>query len=239
MFSTLPSSLLLAVSAALSFVQVGAQSTSGSTTVQVTISGSSSFGTTVPPSSSASANGSGSLSGSATSTASLPSFSGYSACVDNCIDSAVAFTGCSSVADVDCFCGGTKCVLRYSSHPFPIDELDSSTAFAQNLTSCMANYCPSSIGSAESLANQFCAVASPSTSISFATTSLPSTTSASATNTSSSASRSASRSATSSSTSASATTSTSAGMRLGADSKVVVTMAAGLVMAALGVLSAL
>ncbi|KAH9833440.1 uncharacterized protein C8Q71DRAFT_183142 [Rhodofomes roseus] len=222
MFSTLPSSLLLAVSAALSFVQVGAQSTSGSTTVQVTISGSSSFGTTVPPSSSASANGSGSLSGSATSTASLPSFSGYSACVDNCIDSAVAFTGCSSVADVDCFCGGTN-----------------STAFAQNLTSCMANYCPSSIGSAESLANQFCAVASPSTSISFATTSLPSTTSASATNTSSSASRSASRSATSSSTSASATTSTSAGMRLGADSKVVVTMAAGLVMAALGVLSAL
>ncbi|EPS94939.1 hypothetical protein FOMPIDRAFT_1025993 [Fomitopsis schrenkii] len=217
MFSSLPLSLLLVVSSACSFV---AAQSSTSETVSSSAATSTSASSGATATSTGSESRSGSSSGSATSTASLPSFSGYSTCVDECIDSAVAFTGCSSVAAVDCYCSASN-----------------STIFAQNLTSCLASNCPSSISPAESLANRLCAVASQSTSISFATTSI----SASSSSASSSGLNTTSHSATTShSTSASpSTTGTGAGVRQSVDGKLVASMAAGLAMAALGVLSGL
>ncbi|KAI0733825.1 hypothetical protein C8Q72DRAFT_811085 [Fomitopsis betulina] len=208
MLSSLPLSLLLVVSSTLSFVAAQSSTSRSASSAATNASGVT-----------ATSSGTGSRSGSATSTASLPSFSGYSTCVDDCIDSAVAFTGCPSVAAVDCYC-----------------SISNSTNFAQSLTTCLAANCPNSIAPAESLANQLCAVASQSTSISFATTSISASSSSSVTS-SISSSNTTSHSTTSHTTSASpSATSTGAGVRQGAD---VVCMVAGLVMAAYGVLGGL
>ncbi|PCH35503.1 hypothetical protein WOLCODRAFT_139918 [Wolfiporia cocos MD-104 SS10] len=106
----------------------------------------------------------GSLSATSTSsnTVSYPSLGSYSTCVDDCFVQAISAAGCTSEVDVSCFCFGTN-----------------ATAFTAKLTSCMAQYCPSSLASAESLSDKFCAVASPSTVLSFAITSIPSSTASS------------------------------------------------------------
>ncbi|KAH9915350.1 hypothetical protein B0H21DRAFT_827869 [Amylocystis lapponica] len=167
MFCSLPLSLLLLLSSAL------AQTSSSRPSPTPSISGSS-------PSSSASTNSSSaSVTGSATSSANYPSLSGYSTCVDQCLDIAVSDTGCESLVDVQCFC---------TKHVFP--HLPPTTRFEGGLSDCMAQNCPASLGTAEGLAQQFCNLASPAVSLSFSLTSLPSSSASSSSSAPSSSSAS-------------------------------------------------
>ncbi|KAH8801292.1 hypothetical protein DL96DRAFT_1719441 [Flagelloscypha sp. PMI_526] len=90
-----------------------------------------------------------SASGNATSTIALPSLETVSPCVAGCIATAAGQAGCSSMVDVNCFCASSK--------------------FRTSFPNCIASTCsdPSQVNAAESLANQFCAAASPSTAIQF------------------------------------------------------------------------
>ncbi|KAI9452813.1 hypothetical protein F5148DRAFT_1235305 [Russula earlei] len=73
-----------------------------------------------------------------TSSAPFPSLTGYPACVTNCLTDAVAKVNCTSVTAVACYCPNVN---------FPIA-----------LYSCVASTCGADIPSAESLAQQFCAL---------------------------------------------------------------------------------
>ncbi|KAK0468899.1 hypothetical protein IW261DRAFT_1010681 [Armillaria novae-zelandiae] len=97
---------------------------------------------------------SGSLSASSTLSAELPSLSGYSTCVTNCLQLSIAEVNCTSVAEVNCFCGQAD--------------------FSSSLTDCVTSQCPNELSTAETLAQRFCAVASTSTSLSFSVTSIAS-----------------------------------------------------------------
>ncbi|KAI0937856.1 hypothetical protein AcW1_003901 [Taiwanofungus camphoratus] len=205
MFLALPLSLLLLLSSSL----VAAQSApsqipptpSSSSGVPVSSSSGSAHSVSGSVSATGSMNSSVSSSASATNTADYPSLSGYSSCVDNCLALAIADTGCDSIVDVDCYCASAN-----------------ATTFASHIVSCMSSYCPSSLTSAESLSNMFCAVASPSTTLSFPTPSLTSASGSAGTAmpssmplSASSSSGSASISATSPSGSASRTSASSSG----------------------------
>ncbi|KAI0060567.1 hypothetical protein BV25DRAFT_945030 [Artomyces pyxidatus] len=97
---------------------------------------------------------SGSLSATSTSAAPFPSLSGYPTCVTDCLTHAVADANCTSITEVNCYC---------SNKTFPAD-----------LFSCVsAANCTTNISSAESLAQQFCGLASTSLSLSFPSTSAP------------------------------------------------------------------
>ncbi|KAF5353137.1 hypothetical protein D9758_008775 [Tetrapyrgos nigripes] len=144
---------------------------------------------------SATASNSSSVSASTTNTADLPSLSGYSTCgrdlgvvvcactlgawmdrgkagrwlphlwaywtrLVNCFQMAIGQAGCNSVVSPECYCGRAN----YTSF----------------LLSCMQSNCSSELSTVESLTNQFCAIASPSTSVSFAITAFPSSGSGSA-----------------------------------------------------------
>ncbi|KAF9525398.1 hypothetical protein CPB83DRAFT_548147 [Crepidotus variabilis] len=145
------------------------------------ISASSSTSASATSSTSSVANSSNSAALSSTSsTTAFPSLSTYSACVSNCLQTGVARVNCSSLTDVNCFC---------KSPTFP-NEVDG----------CILSDCPSELQSAQSLAQQFCDLASSSPSLSF----IPAT--------STSSSNTASTSSTSSS-SAPSTTTSSLGLR--------------------------
>ncbi|KAJ7777663.1 hypothetical protein DFH07DRAFT_12834 [Mycena maculata] len=91
--------------------------------------------------------------GTPTSSASLPSLSGVSSCVTNCLTVASSDAGCESIAAEDCFCTSTA-AKTYTS------------AFLACLAACPST--PSAVVSAEGLVEQFCAAAATSTSLSFA-----------------------------------------------------------------------
>ncbi|KAF8145531.1 hypothetical protein K438DRAFT_543946 [Mycena galopus ATCC 62051] len=134
--------------------------------------------------------------GTPSNTAALPSLSGVSSCVNNCLELAVSADNCMSLVAVDCFCPDPK--------PY-------TAAFVSCLTGC-----PSEVASAEALVEQFCALAATPTSLSF-----PSFTPSSASGASSNSSSSAgiagasgiSASATAPPTSAASTTLNSAAAR--------------------------
>ncbi|KAF8911365.1 hypothetical protein CPB85DRAFT_651441 [Mucidula mucida] len=136
---------------------------------------------------------SGSASASRTLSADLPSLSGYSTCVTTCLQLSIAAANCTSVAEVNCYCG--------------------SSDFTSSLTDCITadgpDGCPAELSQAENLAGQFCHLASTSTSLSFTITSVSSSTSGSSSSTRTSPSQSSSTT-TASGTSASATTSDNA-----------------------------
>ncbi|KAF9005241.1 hypothetical protein BDQ17DRAFT_386217 [Cyathus striatus] len=112
-----------------------ASSTASTLTTSVGTSSSMSFNTSIP------------LSATPTSSAQFPTLSGYSACVTNCLQLGVANAGCSSVTDVNCFCGRQN----FTAEVFP----------------CIYSSCPSDLATAERLAQSFCALASSSISLSF------------------------------------------------------------------------
>ncbi|KAG7441267.1 uncharacterized protein BT62DRAFT_937303 [Guyanagaster necrorhizus] len=138
----------------------GQSSTASSTTITGSVTGTAiTEPTTVSRSSSAmssgtASSGSASLSVSSTLSAALPSLSGYSTCVTNCLQLAIAYANCTSVADVDCYCG--------------------TTIFPASLTGCISSDCSDQLSTSESLSQQFCNLASPSTSLSFSVTSISS-----------------------------------------------------------------
>ncbi|KAK0445649.1 uncharacterized protein EV420DRAFT_1648364 [Desarmillaria tabescens] len=101
-----------------------------------------------------SSSGSGSLSASSTLSAELPSLSGYSTCVTNCLQLSIADANCTSVAQINCYCGSTN--------------------FTSSLTDCVTGECPDELSMSETLAQRFCVLASTSTSLSFSVTSVSS-----------------------------------------------------------------
>ncbi|KAL6304959.1 hypothetical protein BKA93DRAFT_240759 [Sparassis latifolia] len=154
MLFPLPLSLILLVSSTI------AQPSSGSAVVpSASLPGtplsSASFASASRSGASSVVNGSSSVVPSSTNSAEFPSLSGYSSCVDQCLDMAIADTGCASVVDVECFCTNT-------------------TIFTNGLVQCLAAQCPSSISAAEGLSQQFCNLASPSVSLTFPSASLTS-----------------------------------------------------------------
>ncbi|KAJ4464828.1 hypothetical protein J3R30DRAFT_3709865 [Lentinula aciculospora] len=162
---------------------VAAQSSSTSSSSS-SATASSSAVSSASSAASTTGSGSGSLSASSTSSAALPSLSGYDTCVVTCFETAIAQANCSSVVPESCYCN--------------------STDYQSGLISCMQSNCAGELATAEGLTNQFCALASPSTSISFSITSLPSSSSSSS-SALSSGSSSASLTSVSSGTSASST----------------------------------
>jgi hypothetical protein len=86
---------------------------------------------------------------------------------------------CSSEAEVNCLCA-TKCVKPslIISIPLPtfycfmIPHPSTTSALTSDIPKCLSSSCPELLPSAESLIEQLCAAASPSTSISFSITSL-------------------------------------------------------------------
>ncbi|KAG5724695.1 hypothetical protein E4T56_gene3751 [Termitomyces sp. T112] len=97
----------------------------------------------------------GSLSVTPTSSAQFPSLSGFSDCVTNCLQLAVADTNCTSIIDVNCYCKTSR--------------------FTRSLVNCTESSCQQEVGTAESLAQQFCFIGNASASLSFPpTTSIPS-----------------------------------------------------------------
>jgi len=125
------------------------QSSSSSSTGSSSGSSSSS---TLSSSSSATSNSSASSSASSTSTA-LPSLSTYSSCVSTCFETAIGLVNCTSVVPESCYCNNTS--------------------FQPALVSCIqTSSCADQLSTAEDLTNKFCALASPSTSISFLVTSV-------------------------------------------------------------------
>ncbi|KAG6862552.1 hypothetical protein C0995_000100 [Termitomyces sp. Mi166 len=100
----------------------------------------------------------GSLSVTPTSSAQFPSLSGFSDCVTNCLQLAVANANCTSVTDVNCYCKTSR--------------------FTKSIVNCTEVSCIQEVGTAESLAQQFCFIGNASTSLSFpSTTSIPSSSS--------------------------------------------------------------
>ncbi|KAJ7155265.1 hypothetical protein C8R46DRAFT_438179 [Mycena filopes] len=127
-----------------------------------------------------------------TNSAQLPSLSGVSSCVTDCLGTAASAAGCESEVAFDCFCATPK---SYT------------TAFLACLTTC-----PTEVASAEALVGKFCAAASKPTSLSFASF----TPSSTLTSPSNSASNSASSTATSPSDSPTASNSSSPPTNTGA-----------------------
>ncbi|OJT05160.1 hypothetical protein TRAPUB_4045 [Trametes pubescens] len=177
-----------------------AESSTASVGLSLSFTPTSSGSGTASTTGSASASTSGN--GTATSSAQFPSLSGLSSCASQCLALAISQDGCDSVVSVNCYCVNPS-------------------NFTSGLVACItAAQCSGDLASAESIAQQLCAQASPSTSLSFPTAP-PSTTFSdpftSSTPASGSASRNSSSAAPSSatspstSTSASATSSTSAG----------------------------
>ncbi|KAI0628436.1 hypothetical protein C8Q77DRAFT_1220895 [Trametes polyzona] len=104
----------------------------------------------------AAANASATGTATPTSSAQFPSLSGLSSCANQCMGLAISQDGCDSFVDVNCYCAN-------------------STQFTSGLVACISAHCPNDLSAAENIAQQFCAVASKSTSLSFPTT-VPSTT---------------------------------------------------------------
>ncbi|KAF8901848.1 hypothetical protein CPB84DRAFT_1846566 [Gymnopilus junonius] len=122
---------------------------------------------------------SASSSASATSSAQFPSLSGVSSCVSNCLADAISIVNCTSLVDVNCFCTQPN--------------------FSPELSDCVFSNCPDQIPTSESLAQQFCNVASTSVSLTFPSLPVTSATSSSTSTSSSAASTSTAPPATSSS----------------------------------------
>ncbi|KAA1470470.1 hypothetical protein DENSPDRAFT_836276 [Dentipellis sp. KUC8613] len=140
-----PASATSAHSSGSSAVSNASRASSASLPVSsVTVTGANGSSSVIPITVSPS-----SLSGSttATSSAAFPTLSGYSTCVISCFDNSVANANCTSVTDVNCFC--------------------TNATFPRGLASCVSSNCPTDLSNAEALADQFCAVASTSTSLSF------------------------------------------------------------------------
>jgi hypothetical protein len=99
--------------------------------------------------------GNSSVSGSATptqtSSAQFPSLSGYPACVTGCFTLSTAAANCTTLVDVDCYC----------------TERNNTRLFTAEMVACISDQCPDQLRSAEALAQQFCALAVSSTSLSF------------------------------------------------------------------------
>ncbi|KAJ7081992.1 hypothetical protein B0H15DRAFT_853101 [Mycena belliarum] len=87
--------------------------------------------------------------GTPTNSANLPSLSGVSSCVTNCLAVAAGAAGCGSQVAVDCFCHGTAV-----------------SSYIRAFQGCLQT-CPTEVASAQALVEQFCAASSPSTSLSF------------------------------------------------------------------------
>ncbi|KAJ7152379.1 hypothetical protein C8R46DRAFT_1121160 [Mycena filopes] len=92
--------------------------------------------------------------GTPTNSAQLPSLSGVSSCVTNCLTIAASAAGCESEVAVNCFCAAPK-------------------NYTTTLLACLngnggGDVCPGEVNTAESLVEQFCAAASKPTSLSFA-----------------------------------------------------------------------
>ncbi|KAK0499359.1 hypothetical protein EDD18DRAFT_849472 [Armillaria luteobubalina] len=134
--------------------------TAGSAT-RTTISDSTTTRTSPGNTKSINLGSSGNLSASSTLSAKLPTLSGYSTCVTNCLQLSIADANCTSVADVNCFCPRTE--------------------FTSGLTNCVVPLCPNELPTAETLAQSFCTLASTSTSLSFSVTSIFSSSSSSLT----------------------------------------------------------
>ncbi|KAI0363396.1 hypothetical protein BV20DRAFT_1058099 [Pilatotrama ljubarskyi] len=156
-FASLPISLLLfPLSLCLApYVEAAASLTPPAESA--TSSGSVELSTSFTPSSSvsgsgsgASGNGSTSLSATATSSAQFPSLSGLSDCATQCFGLAISQDGCDSIIDVNCYCVNPG-------------------RFTSGLVACISTQCPGDLSSAESISEQFCAVASRSTFLSFPT----------------------------------------------------------------------
>lgn len=105
--------------------------------------------TTTTLSTSATSAGNTTAAGTPTASASYPSLSGYSSCVTNCLNEGSAFSNCTSVVDVNCFCPSRR--------------------FTDQLVNCVSNGCSEELGTAEALAQLFCNLANTSTSLSFPT----------------------------------------------------------------------
>ncbi|KAJ7024660.1 hypothetical protein C8F04DRAFT_1131001 [Mycena alexandri] len=159
--------------------------------------------------------------GTPTNSAQLPSLSGVSSCVTDCLETAAGAAGCESEVAVNCFCATPK---NYT------------TAFLGCLTTC-----PSEVASAEALVEQFCAAASTPTSLSFASFTPSSTpvSSASTSSASKSGSTSGGSSATSPPSSPSASSSASTPPNTGSAAKTRLPLAAIFTSAASVLLGAL
>ncbi|KAJ3820795.1 hypothetical protein F5880DRAFT_909584 [Lentinula raphanica] len=156
------SSALLLLLCVLSLVTAQSSSTSSTSSSSSASAISSGSSGSISASTTIASGGSGSsLSASSTSSAVLPSLSGYDTCVVTCFETAIASVNCSNVVPESCYCNSTN--------------------YQSALVSCMQSDCPSELITAEGLTNQFCALASTSTSISFSITSLPSSSSVSST----------------------------------------------------------
>ncbi|RDX43245.1 hypothetical protein OH76DRAFT_1488028 [Lentinus brumalis] len=195
MFSSLPFPLFLLTLASYAAAQASL------TPPPVSAPGDSSTGSLNPTSTPSTSNASGSgssgvsTSGTPTSSAQFPSLSGLSDCATNCLALAIADVKCESIVDVNCYCAPKA----------------NATRFATSLVACISTQNCTDLSSAESIAEQFCGLASTSTSISFPT-SVPSTSFSNPFSTSSSVSSSAGNSsATAPSSTSTSATSTSTG----------------------------
>ncbi|TRM55215.1 hypothetical protein BD626DRAFT_638522 [Schizophyllum amplum] len=105
--------------------------------------------------------------------------------LNNCLLDSIGNAGCASVADVNCFC-------------------TSSSFFTGNYLDCLTNNCSADeLDNAEGLAEEFCALAGPSTSLSFTGVSMSATSSSMATLSNGASSHSSTSSSTSTSASSS------------------------------------
>ncbi|TCD63861.1 hypothetical protein EIP91_004875 [Steccherinum ochraceum] len=139
----------------LTFPPVTDSGTSTSTTGSSTATGTA---TGTPTTNGTASAASTTSSPTGTSSAEFPSLSGYSSCVSNCLGLSVSEVGCNSLVDVNCFCANA-------------------TKFTHSLVDCISSQCPTDLTNAETVSNQFCALASPNVSLSFP----PATTTASPT----------------------------------------------------------
>jgi len=129
---------------------IGAGAVWGATSDSHSLTSSSS--STASPSSSSSqsqqsTSSNSSTSATSTSTAQYPSLSGVPPCATTCFETAISDSNCSSVIDVNCFCVSGK--------------------FPKGIVSCISTTCPTLLNSTEQLAQQFCNLATNSTSLSF------------------------------------------------------------------------
>ncbi|KLO05863.1 hypothetical protein SCHPADRAFT_1002670 [Schizopora paradoxa] len=111
-------------------------------TTSVGPNGTSTFSTTLT-----SVISSGGVATGTLTTTSFPSLGTSSPCVNNCLALAVSQVNCSTITDVSCFCVNGN---------FPLD-----------LVGCVSAQCSDELSSAESLAREFCALASSSASLTF------------------------------------------------------------------------
>ncbi|TRM63395.1 hypothetical protein BD626DRAFT_271233 [Schizophyllum amplum] len=144
--------------------------------------------TSASRSATSSGSGSGSLSASSTlsaSASSFPTLTPYSD-LNNCLLGSIGDAGCASVVDVNCFC-------------------TSSSSFTGEYLDCLTSNCSADeLDDAEGLAEEFCALASPSTSLSFSSVTMSTTSSSAPTHSSGGSSHSSTSSSTSTSASSSA-----------------------------------